>query len=364
MSDDVAYLANYRPNQLYTHPGPKGAYATMVAESETLIGEVEVTARCRIAVSAFYVREKSDFGTFKITKLQFHKTYGWREDGSIQVYHFQLAQMKEFLEILSNLNLSDAQKTRLSLDNINIGTLGALLSSSKGADLVRELAQTAELHQDIYALAAKRRALTTFETMMAERATEAEWQAFFEANHWIFGHGLNYIFLDKASGTLNARTTGNTFDRKGKTVDALMRTRAEVSQFVLIEIKKSNTELLRGSTYRPGCWGVSDEVSNAVTQIQKTTFEFAQDRFASAMRDADGNKIGQTAYTIEPRSYLIIGNLAEICENVDKITCFELYRRNVRAPEILTFDELLFRARSIVDNLGQTMCDEAVCVER
>jgi hypothetical protein len=358
MNQDSNYLANYRPNQLYTHPGGAGVYATIVGESETVFGEIEVTARSRLAVSAFYVQDKSDFSTFKITKLRYHKTYGWREDGHVLVNHFQLAQMKEFLEIISNLNLSDAQKTRLSLDNINVGALGALLSSSKGAELVRELAETPELREDIFALAAKRRVLAVFETMMAAKPAEAEWQAFFEANPWIFGHGLKYVFLDKASGTLTARTTGNSFDHRGKTVDALMRTRAEVSQFVLIEIKKNSTELLRSTAYRPGCWGVSDEVSNAVTQIQKTVFEFARNRFGSLLKDADGNDLGETVYTVEPRSYLVVGNLAELRGNTDKIACFELYRRNIHAPEILTFDELLYRARFIVDSLGKSDSSE------
>ena len=150
------------------------AYVTVVGESEAVLGEIEVTARSRIAVSAFYVLDKADFGTFKVTKLRYHKTHGWLEDGHVQVNHFQLSQMKEFLDIISNLNLSDAQKTRLSLDNINVGVL---LSSSKGAELMRELAQTPELREDIYALAAKRRTLAAFETMMAAKPAEAEWQA-------------------------------------------------------------------------------------------------------------------------------------------------------------------------------------------
>ena len=48
-----------------------------------------------------------------------------------------------------------------------------------------------------------------------------------------------------------------------------MLTRAEVSQYVLVEIKKSDTELLQEEEYRSGCWGVSSELSNAVTQTAK-----------------------------------------------------------------------------------------------
>jgi len=353
MSEDTEYLARYLPDRLYTHPGRAGTYATIVGEGEEFIGEIEITSRSRIAVSAFWVQDKSDFGTFKITKLKFHARHGWGPDGHIQVNHFQLAQMKEFLSIISNLNLSDAKKARLSLDNVNIGALGALLGSSKGTELIRELANTPELHHDIYAVAAKRKALAEFEAKLGTNAPEAEWQAFFEANQWIFGHGLHYISLETASKTLTARTTGNEFDRSGKTADALMRTRAEVSQFVLVEIKKDSTDLLRQSAYRPGCWGVSDEVSNAVTQIHKTAFEFARSRFRTVLKDADGNDTEQSAYTVEPRSFLVVGNTSELKGNDDKIACFELYRRNIRSPEILTFDELLYRARYIVQNLSR-----------
>lgn len=353
MSEDAAFLANYLPDKLYTHPGKNGVYATIAGEGEEVIGEIDVTVRCKVAVSAFWVQDRSDFGTFKITKLTFHQRYGWREDSHVQVNHFQLAQMKEFLSIISNLNLSEAKKTRLSLDNVNIGALGALLGSTKGAELIRELAKTPELHQDIYAVAAKRNALANFEAKLGTRMPEAEWQAFFEANQWIFGHGLHYISLEKAAQTLTARTTGNEFDRPGKTTDALLRSRAEISQFVLVEIKKDSTALLRQSDYRPGCWGVSDEVSNAVTQVQKTAFEFARSRFRTVLRDARGNDTGQTAYAIEPRSFLVVGDTSELKGNDDKITCFELYRRNIRTPEILTFDELLYRARFIVENLSR-----------
>jgi hypothetical protein len=350
MSEDSEYLANYLPDRLYTIPGAAGAYATIVGDSEEVHGEIKVTARCRIAVSSFWVNERRNFNTFKITKLVLQRG-SWREDGHIRVSHFQLVQINAFLSLISSLNLSDAKKARLSLENVEVGALASLLTSAKGPELIRQLAESPDLHHDIYAVASKRAVLNEFERRMGMEASEAEWQQFFEANPWIFGHGLHYVSLDKVARTLTARTTGNEFDRSGKTADALMRTRAQVSQFVFVEIKRDATALLRRTSYRPGCWGVSDEVSNAVTQVQKTTFEFARDRFREAMKDSQGNDAGQTTYAIEPRSFLIVGDTAELQGNDDKITCFELFRRNVRAPEILTFDELLYRARYIVANL-------------
>lgn len=353
--DDVEFLANYKTDQLYVHPGKRGAFATIVSaseEREEQIGEVEITSRCKLAVSAFFVSEKSDFNSLKITKLKWHKTYGWRDDGHIKVNEIQASQMVEFLSIISHLDLTDATKAKLALDNIHIGTLTALLGSSKGASLLKEIAESPELHHDIYAVAAKRQALAEFEGMLGQQVSEGEWQSYFERHPWVFGHGLNYVFLEKVGNKLEARTTGNSFDRPGKTADGLMRTRAEISQYVLVEIKKDSTALLQNDRYRSGCWAVSGELSSAVTQTQKTAFEFTRNRFRDVRKDDEGNDTADVTYAIEPKSYLVVGDLSEISGNDDKVACFELYRRNVRSPEILTFDELYHRAKCIVENIS------------
>ncbi|RYG99732.1 MAG: DUF4263 domain-containing protein [Alphaproteobacteria bacterium] len=352
MSDDAEYLANYKPNQLYIHPGSQGAYATIVDESEELLGEVDVTPRCKLAVRAFYVRDKADFNSLKITKLKMNR-FGWEEDGHIQVNKFQTGQMAQFLSIISNLDLSDPQKSKISLEHINFDALRALLSSTKGPELIQELAESPDLHQDIYAVASKRGALDQFKRNLGQGLSEPDWQRFFELNPWIFGHGLSYVFLDKVGPKLEARTTGSSFDRHGKTADGLMRTRAAISQYVLIEIKKDSTKLLKSDAYRSGCWALSDELSSAVTQAQKTTFEFSRDRFRDDLKDADGNDTGEVAYAVTPRSYLVIGDMAELVGNGDKVACFELYRRHMRAPEIITFDELYHRASCIVANISR-----------
>jgi Domain of unknown function (DUF4263) len=352
MSDDIGYLSNYKTNQLYKRPAGPGTYATIVGESEDFLGEVDVSPKCKLAITGFWVKDRSDFGSFKITKMKHHKIFGWSADGEIKVSKFQLLQIKQFLSIITQIDLSDEQAMRLSLDNLNLGALGTILNSTKGPELLAKLAEAPELHTDVYAIASKRQALEDFEKRLSGNENERSWQDFFEANPWIFGHGLNYVFLDGLDRKLEKSTTGSTFDRSGKRTDALMRTRAEVSQFVLVELKKSSTELLIRDPYRSGCWGISTEVSSAVTQIQKTAYEFSRDRFRQHLRDGDGNDTGEVVYSIEPRSYLVVGNLGQLIGNDDKITCFELFRRNIRAPEILTFDELHQRARCIVDNIS------------
>ena len=351
MADDVEYIANYISDRLYLNPGSDGVYAAMARDDEVVLGEIEVTDRFRLGISAFYVEDKSDFGTYKITKLKWQQRRGWFEDSAVHVNKFQLKQIREFNAIIESLDLSGAEKTRIDFGNINLASLLTLLASGNGNEVLKQLSESPGLDHDIFALARKREVISKFGEMLEADTPEPEWQAFFEANPWIFGHGLNYVFLGKVGKVLETTTTGAEFLQHGKRADALMRTRAEVSQFVLIEIKRNRTPLLK-EEYRSGCWSVSPDVAGALTQVQKTVHEFTRRRFREQLKDEDGNDLPEVVYAIDPKSYLIVGSLSELQGHDDKITCFELFRRNARAPEILTFDELYHRTKHMVANMG------------
>ena len=372
MSDDVEYLANYKPDTLYVHPAKdgKGAYATLLDENEVQLGEIEVTDRSRLAISAFYVNDKENFNSFKVTKLKFHKTHGWQLDGEVRVNHFQLARMKEFVSIISSLNLKDASKTKINLGNAHIDVLRAIINTDKGAELLKKLAESPELSEDIFALAHKKSELEIFRKLLLEYGAfkdtytrehglkdtgeEEIWQHFFERNQWIFGHGLNYLFLHKVGKKLESTTTGHTYAKSGNRVDALMRTKAVISQYVLIEIKKPSSNLLQKNEYRSGCWTASTELTDAVGQIQKTVFDFICNQAPKdQLSDEHGKKTGDVIFKIQPRSYLIIGNLSELKDYDEKFTCFQLFRNSLISPEILTYDELYERAKCIMETISK-----------
>lgn len=132
-----------------------------------------------------------------------------------------------------------------------------------------------------------------------------------------------------------------------------MRTRAEISQYVLIEIKTPSTSLLKSQQHRKACWSVSSDLSDAVTQIQKTAFDFTNNQYHKVQaKDHDGRITGEEIFRIQPKSYLVIGNLAELKGYDEKFACFHLYRTSLTAPEILTYDELFERAKCIVETIS------------
>jgi hypothetical protein len=69
--------------------------------------------------------------------------------------------------------------------------------------------------------------------------------------------------------------------------------------------------------------------------------------------DSDGVLTGEMSYVLKPRSVLVIGNLREFQRDKglqeNRYASFELFRRSVLDPEIITYDELLARAKSVVE---------------
>ena len=76
-------------------------------------------------------------------------------------------------------------------------------------------------------------------------------------------------------------------------------------------------------------------------------------RHKLALHDGLGNPTGEEAFNYLPKSFLVVGSLREFMTdhgvNQERYRSFELFRRNLGAPELLTFDELYERARFIVD---------------
>ncbi|MEU9413746.1 Shedu anti-phage system protein SduA domain-containing protein, partial [Streptomyces sp. NPDC048281] len=197
------------------------------------------------------------------------------------------------------------------------------------------------------------------ESLATTRGAEAVWQAFFEANQWIFGYGLNLIACESIDdGKLERITTGaNIFGGAGKRIDAIMRSKGLISSMLFCEIKTHNTELLAKTPYRAGVHQASKELGGGVAQVQKTVAKAQQlisHEFLTRLYEEDGTPTGTELSTTRPRQVVVIGSLREFTHNGDvnpeKMSSFELYRTSIQDVEVLTFDELYERACFIVED--------------
>jgi hypothetical protein len=222
--------------------------------------------------------------------------------------------------------------------------------------------------KDVIALAHRRAQVQHFEHLLNDKeffagelegsntkSREAIWQRFFENNPWILGVTLaGQLLTSWSNDKLEQVVAGPSVAGVGKRVDALLRTSGRVRSMVFAEFKTHDAPLL-GEEYRSGCWAPSEHVTAGIAQIQGTVHRAVQaigERIADTA--PDGSDVpGDVTYLIRPRSFLIIGQLTDLKgqaggDHQDRIRSFELYRRHLTEPEVITYDELLARAEWFV----------------
>lgn len=385
MADDYEYHQNKKPDKTYiskslsfsSQEGRKIRIASKVMdspESHEFVFEradhvIRVTDGGRQEIVAKFYEDTR--GIFTLTIQRFST-----ESGIPHKTHFSFLgeEIPKFLTFISNLQLVDLT----SPQSINVvdSQLARMLLSRKqvrnlinqNQDMILELARSEVTKADIVALGFRRRQLDRFDLLLndpdyfaqakrdLDKTAEGVWQTFFEQNKWIFGYGLTYLRLSSLDESrLEQVVVGFDLSGPGKRADAVMKTRGLINALCFVEIKEHTTPLLQSSPYRSGCWAPSKELSGGVAQMQGTV-AMAVRRLEEKLDVSDkvGDPTGDIVFTHRPRSFLVVGNLGQFLTekgvNNDRYRSFELYRRNMNHPEVITFDELYQRAKLIVEH--------------
>lgn len=374
MDEDYQYAKGRSPDRLhiskrFAHPKGVGyqrfghrvlnedGYVEMVREGEEMV--LRETPSGKQQVKAKFLEDNGR----RISHLwiqRWNTTTGYPIGEQVVLYGDEIRRLKEFLAGVKMLDIPHDGTFNVDYDDLRLvrapdAEANRVMESRP--DLVAEFARNNITAEDIVALGYRRAQLKVFESMLANpELAEDDWQKFFEQNQWIFGYGLAYVFLTGLDGkSLQETLRGSSRFKPGKIPDGIMKTRAAINALCLVEIKKSGTQLLKQGSYRSGTWAPTAELSGAVAQSQENV-RVALDELGVEHRVADGNGYltGEELYSVQPRSFLVIGNLNEFRGdygvNGARFRSFEDFRRNIRQPEIITFDELYERAKFIVDS--------------
>jgi hypothetical protein len=378
MSDQRFFWQNV-PNVHYVSPSLGGVggkavrIVSMVIEGQGGIMEVKEKEKYVIRDrQRFEIVAKVYEADRKITVLTIQKYSRLGGPSSREHFSFVGDEIDKLLDVVStaknlklygngSFTLTETEAKALNLSEQEIHDLFA-----SNEQLVAAIAEKEITTQDIIALGYRKEQLSKFERLLNDKdyreqekknfnlKEEALWQDFFEKNKWIFGYGLSYVFVSNLQDKkLEQVVKGFDLDSFGKRADAVMKTQALINSLCFIEIKHSETELL-SSQYRKGVWSPSSELVGAVAQCQ-VTVDSAMEKFHGlfGFHNQNGEPTGEETLTYHPRSYLVIGNLNQLRAdkgvNRDKYRSFELFRRHLARPEIITFDELYHRAKFIVD---------------
>lgn len=141
----------------------------------------------------------------------------------------------------------------------------------------------------------------------------------------------------------------NVSNQGGNVTDFLLRSEV-TNNAVVVEIKTPMTSLLQAQSVRGGTYNVSSGLSAAVQQVLTQRQTLTEEYLSMRGRDQDH----PTAFN--SRCVVIVGNTREFQDehedlNRDKVRSFELYRSNQRHVDIVTYDELFQKTKTLIDLL-------------
>lgn len=282
----------------------------------------------------------------------------------------EIPKLFKFIKDVIAMQFGSQRYQRLSDDDIeylDITDKQAQQLFSHNQKMLSDIVRNGITNEDVVAVGYRKKQIEVFDKLLNNPSyfedlkskkkcgNEKLWQQFFEKNQWVFGYGLGYVFLTGLEDKkLEQVVQGYDISSRGKRVDAMMKTRGYISNICFVEIKTHITKLLEDTAYRPGCFAPSKELSGAITQVQgsvASAVKSLSDKLTITYNS--GNPTGEEIYNYNPKSFLVIGSLDEFSTdkgiNLEKFRSFELFRKSLIYPEIITFDELYERAKFIIN---------------
>lgn len=347
------------------------AHAVFEGTERAVLGEIEGTLCLRLTgnqrkTQVTALISQDDAAIKRVTLQTFQSRVGdWYQGYEKDAFTFRADEFERLLEFLNRINFIDlSNEDRFQVEDISVGAGPKIITDASDRALINKIKQLGEterehlfrsLHADltpeeINLLLGRRQALEKFVVQLdVGNWAETDWQDFFEKQSWVFGYGLDYRIMRPFAREMVVGTAG-TDNRDKPTVDFLMNF---TDYTVLVEIKRPDTPIFQPrKSGRAGTWRFSTGFMDAVSQVLEQKAEWLTAAQSGDHFDKSGMRRLE-ARTRDAKTILVIGNRTEFDQSGNlrdatvKRDTFELFRRDTRTLEILTFDELLDRAKFI-----------------
>lgn len=160
--------------------------------------------------------------------------------------------------------------------------------------------------------------------------SEEFWQNLFTEDNWVLSQsfGLPIVYA-KDKAYVGGKSLNN---NGGLICDYLYRNKL-TSNAVLIEIKTPQTKIIKGS-YR-STYSFSDELSGSINQLNM---------YRDTLIKTFGLSENECKF-FSPNCLLVIGKVSDL--NITQKETFDLYRNSLGYVQIITFDEILEKIKSL-----------------
>lgn len=343
----------------------------MEGNDEVHLGEIHGAMCLRLTgnsrktqVSALVTQDGSNVK--RLTLQTFKSRKGdWIEAVEKDEFTFRDSEFERLLDFLSQIKFIDLSNQdnfqiedistkpgpKALIDASDVGIVDAIKSmgASRRTVLLKALQQSLT-DEDVNILLGRKQGLEEYEKRLESNDwDEGQWQDFFEREPWVFGYGLDYRIMRQFGREVSVGA-GGTDNQNKPLVDFLM---TFTDYTVLVEIKRPDTPIFQKRREgRAGTWEFSRSFMSAVSQIIEQKAEWTSFAQHGEHYSKDGSR-QLVARTRNAKSILVIGSKKEFSTSGDVRSAnimndtFELFRRENRSIDIVTFDELLERAQFI-----------------
>ena len=175
-----------------------------------------------------------------------------------------------------------------------------------------------------------------YEEMRGKKLVEGRWQAFFNENPFILNMAFGYPVIKVRD---QASVGGRKLSGDGEKITDFLVKNSLTNNTAIFEIKTPQTAILNKTPFREGVFTPSTDLSGSINQALDQKYQF-QKQIAQI-------KDNSRLYDIESYAVhccLVIGTTPN---GDDQKKSFELFRRNSKDVEIVTFDELLEKLKQL-----------------
>jgi hypothetical protein len=172
--------------------------------------------------------------------------------------------------------------------------------------------------------------------MLGEKLVEGRWQHFFNENPFILNMAFGYPVVKVRD---QASVGGRKLSGDGEKITDFLVKNSLTNNTAIFEIKTPQTAILNKTPFRDGVFTPSADLSGSINQALDQKYQF--------QRQIAQIKDNTRLYDIESYAVhccLVIGKTPE---DDDQKKSFELFRRNSKDVEIVTFDELLEKLKQL-----------------
>lgn len=175
-----------------------------------------------------------------------------------------------------------------------------------------------------------------YEELLSKSAREETWQKLFNDNPFILNLAFGYPAI-KISG--QASVGGKHLSGDGEKITDFLLKNGVTNNLAIVEIKKPSSMLLNKTQYRGAVFSASKELTGSVTQVLDQCYQL--------QKNISTIKVDSRVYDIESYAIHCILIIGTIPTDENQKKSLEIYRRNSKNVQIITFDEMLVKLKQL-----------------